>query len=305
MGDALRRGIAVLSCLCALATAANAAGEDALALVKDGQKLLQSGDFAGAQGKFEAALKTDPKLFDAHYAMGRLLDLQGDYTGARRQLEDAIALAPNDTKEQALTSMAVSYVFECKTDEAAKYYQRVFDARNAAQDLDGAASTATALGRVFLECGNFEKAEQWYKTASETAQRIPNLSAEAIDLWAFRMQHAEARLAARRGQIDAARAHAAEAKRVLDKGTNPDQAPQYPYLLGYTDYYAKNYDAALKELADADQKDPFILGLIASAADKIGRKDMAREYYEKVLATTAHSINEAFARPPARKYLSQ
>ncbi len=304
MRDLMRRGIVVLACLVAVAVG-SAAAEDALALVKEGQKLLQSGDFAGARGKFEAALKSDPKLYDAHFAMGRLLDLQGEYENARREFEDAIALAPADNKEQAITAMAVSYVFECQTDEAAKYYQRVFDARNAAQDLDGAASAATALGRVFLECGNFDKAQQWYKTASETAQRIPKLSAEAIDLWAFRMQHAEARLAARRGQFDEARAHAAEAKRILDKGTNADQAPQYPYLVGYIDYYAKNYEAALNDLAGADQKDPFILGLMAAAADKLGRKDAAREYYQKVLATTAHSINEAFARPAARKYVGQ
>lgn len=304
MREVMRRGIVVLACALLVATFAGA-GEDALALVKEGQKLLQSGDFAGAQGKFEAALKADPKLYDAHFAMGRLLDLQGEYESARRQFEDAIALAPAENKEQALTAMAVSYVFECRMDEAAKYYQRVFDARNAAQDLDGAASTATALGRVYLECGNLDKADQWYKTASETSQRIPKLSAEAIDLWAFRMQHADARLAARRGQIDAARAHAAEAKRILDRGTNPDQAPQYPYLVGYIEYYAKNYDAALKDLAGADQRDPFILGLAAAAADKLGKKDLAREYYQKVLATTAHSINEAFARPAARKYLSQ
>jgi tetratricopeptide (TPR) repeat protein len=304
MREVMRRGIVVLACI-SLSVPLTGAREDALALVKEGQKLLQSGDIAGAQGKFDAAIKLDPRLYDAHFAMGRLLDLQADYEGARARLEEAIALAPADAKVQALTAMAVSYVFECKTDEAAKFYQRVFDASSAAQDLDGAASTATALGRVFLECGDFDKAEQWYKTASETAQRIPKLSTEAIDLWAFRMQHAEGRLAARRGRFDAARAHAAEAKRILDKGTNPDQAPQYPYLLGYIDYYAKNYDAALKGLAAADQRDPFILGLMAAAADKLGQKDLAREYYQKVLATTAHSINEAFARPAARKYLAQ
>src|SRR5512140_323450 len=126
MRDLMRCGIAVLACVCLLAPRLGAAAEDALALVKDGQKLLQSGDFAGAQEKFEAALKADLKLYDAHFAMGRLLDLQGDYQAARRQLEEAIALAAADNKEQALTALAVSYVFECKTAEAATFYQRVF-----------------------------------------------------------------------------------------------------------------------------------------------------------------------------------
>ena len=46
-----------------------------------------------------------------------------------------------------------------------------------------------------------------------------------------------------------------------------------------------------------------MLGLLAQAHEQLGEKDKAAEYYRKVLASTAHSINSAFARPRARAFL--
>ena len=57
---------------------------------------------------------------------------------------------------------------------------------------------------------------------------------------------------------------------VLDKGTNEDQRIQYPYLAGYVALYAKDYQTAIAELQKADQRDPFILLLIAQAYEKSG-----------------------------------
>ncbi len=94
-----------------------------------------------------------------------------------------------------------------------------------------------------------------------------------------------------------------QARRILDKGTNEDQKIQWPYLAGYVAFYAGDYAAAVKELQAGDERDPFILGLIAQAYDKLGQKDRAREYFAKVLATPAHTINAAYSWPEAKRYL--
>ena len=90
-------------------------------------------------------------------------------------------------------------------------------------------------------------------------------------------------------------------KRIVDKGgANEEQRPTYQYLVGYIAFYAKRYDAAIAELAKADQRDPFILGLIAQAYAAKGDAAKAREFYEKVLESNAHTIQNAFSRPMAR-----
>ena len=90
-------------------------------------------------------------------------------------------------------------------------------------------------------------------------------------------------------------------KALLDKGTNADQQIQYPYLVGYVDFYLKDYAGAIAGLQKADQEDPFILMLLAEAYERSGNAATARDYYQKVLASTSHAVNNAFARPVARQ----
>ena len=65
--------------------------------------------------------------------------------------------------------------------------------------------------------------------------------------------------------IDTPDAHVAAAKALLDKGLIPDQARYFPYLAGYVAFYGGDYRTALTQLQNADQGDPFILGLSAQA----------------------------------------
>jgi tetratricopeptide (TPR) repeat protein len=89
----------------------------------------------------------------------------------------------------------------------------------------------------------------------------------------------------------------------LDKANNPDQARFYPYLTGYVAFYAGDYKTALADLQQADQRDPFILGLLGQAYEKSGDQKQAADYYRKVLTSNAHNPTNAFARPLAKKKL--
>ena len=237
------------------------------------------------------------------YTVGRVGVGIDEELNHRRHHEQAISLATDANRNQALASMAVSWAFEAKADEAARYHQRIFDAQMQANDRGGAAGTANALGRIYLESGNLDKAEQWYRTGHETAKQIPELPANQIALWEMRWHNAQGRIAARRKNAASAAEHAAQAKTRLDQSGNKNQLPFHPYLLGYIAFYTGDFKGAVEQLLQSDQQDPFILGLIAQAYEKLGDRAKAREYYEKVMALPVHSINTAFARPKARAYL--
>jgi len=125
-----------------------------------------------------------------------------------------------------------------------------------------------------------------------------------IDLADMRWAHAQARIAARRGRAAEAHRYEAEVKRLLDKGGNDDQRVQLAYLTGYVEYYLEHGRAAIAALEQADQADPFVLVLLAQAHERLGERDVAREYYTKVLTSTSHAVNNAFARPLARQKLA-
>ena len=79
-----------------------------------------------------------------------------------------------------------------------------------------AAGRANALGRIYLESGNLQKAEQWYTTGFETSRKIPELPASQAALWEMRRHNALGRIEARRGNRAAATEHAAAVKGLLD-----------------------------------------------------------------------------------------
>jgi len=272
-------------------------------LVNQARKLNNDGKQDEALTLYREALARSPDSFDAHYGAGIALDLKGSYGDARREFEQAIEHATPDNKVQALTGMATSYAFDRDPANAARFYQQIFDIQTGASEYAGAAETANALGRVYLENGNLDDALKWYQTGYETARRQPDLPGAELDLIDLRWAHAQARIAARRGRATEARKHVATVKALVDKGSNPEQAVQFPYLAGYVDFYLKDFSGAIAQLRKADQSDPFILILLAQAYENTKQTAEARDAYRRVLALNGHSLNNAFARSIAREKL--
>jgi len=277
---------------------------NALNLVKQGQKLNNEGKQDEALALYRQALEMSPKLYEAHLASGIALDLKGEYAEARTHLSQALDLAPLDARVQVLQATAISYAFEGKADEASRFEVQIFSVRTGNSDFEGAAGTANELGRIYLESGDVANAAKWYQVGYDTAMKKPELSDPDKNLWLFRWEHAQARVAARSGQPEDAQKHVAAAKAALDKASNPDQARFFPYLTGYVAFYAGNYKSAIAELQKADQRDPMILALLGEAYEKSGDQKQAQDYYRKVLTSNAHSPGNAFARPLARKKLA-
>jgi tetratricopeptide (TPR) repeat protein len=254
-------------------------GEDPLVLVQRGRRLVTDGKHAEAIVLYKQALAARPELPEAHLAMGIVLDLMGRYGEARDHLTTAIENAPADLKANALSAMAVSYVFERRAADAAGFYQQVYDLDVDANRPAGAAATANALGRLYLETGDTRKARQWYETGYEMARRQPAEPASQLALWELRWLHAQGRIAAREGR-------AADARR-------------------FVDLYTGDVATARKELATASQTDPFNLMLMAEAAEKAGDAAAAKDYWSRILALNGHGIQHALSRPVALRRLQK
>jgi len=284
--------------------AAAQAEPDPLSLVQQGRRLSQDGKQAEALRLFRQVLATSPDLFEAHLAAGMALDLEGEYREARTHLTRAIALAPEEAKRTALNAMAVSHAFEGDAAAAATFYQQVFDADMAADRAAAAAGTANALGRVYLETGDTANAARWYRTGYETASRLPKAPGSQHDLWEFRWVHAQGRIAARDGRADEARRHVEAARELVSaRPSLKDEGPTLAYLAGYVALHLDDARLAAAELAKTDQDDPFVLMLQAQALEKLGQPAKARGLWEQVLTRHGHSLQNAFARPAARKAL--
>jgi tetratricopeptide (TPR) repeat protein len=231
---------------------------------------------------------------------GRQLDLNGQYSQARERFQKALQQATTaPAKAQAQRSMAVSYAFEGDCKNAVKYEGPLYETYLAAKSFFEAGETADELARICIDADDLDQASQWYQKGHEAGLHEPEEKQK--DLWNFRWEHAQARIAARRGNKAEAQKHVEAAKAILDQGSNPQQAPFFPYLVGYVAFYGGDFKTALAEFQKANQNDAFILTMIAQTCEKLGENAQALEYYRKALASNAHNPPNAYARPLARK----
>jgi tetratricopeptide (TPR) repeat protein len=263
-----------------------------------GPQLIHDGRLAEALDGYRRAAEASPKSVAANNGAGVVLDLLGDYAEAQRYFNQAIkaALTPLEGA-QAQRALAVSFGFDRDCRSAEKADRLAYEYYHSAPDFYSAGEVADELGRICLDAGDFDTAYDWYRKGHDTGLLETNIPQVRKDLWDFRWAHAKARVAARRGKLDDARKYVAAARSILNKGNNPDQQVYFAYLTGYVAFYSGDYAAALADLRNAVQTDPYIQCLIAQSYDKLGDHVKALEYYKSAANTTAHSVPAAYARP--------
>jgi tetratricopeptide (TPR) repeat protein len=285
--------------------------------IRQAQQLMRDGKMDEALAAVRAQLAAEPDSAQVNGAAGTVLALMGRGAEARRAFQKAIDLAANPAaKANAERSMAMSFAFEGDCKNTAKYEQMVFDywVTQTSADPHNAwyqqGEMADEAARVCIDSGDLDTAYKYYKLGYEAGIKEPEIAPGRRLVWEFRWEHAQARIAARRGNQAEAQKHVAAAQAVLEKlpttdaGLANQQKPFFPYLTGYVAFYSGDYKTAIADFQQAAGNDPFIQCMIGQAYEKLGDKDKAMEAYRRAAATTAHNPPAAYARPFARKKVS-
>jgi len=246
------------------------------------------------------------------------LDRDGQTAQARRMFQALIDSAANPAaKAQAQRAMAMSYAFDRDCASTVKYEGLVIaywvtreqaEPENAFYE-QGEMSNEAA--RVCLDAGQIDVAEQWYRRGYELGTKEPAPQTHPRSLWEFRLAHALARIAARRGDTTQARLQIAAARRALDGDTAmaAQQERYVPYLVGYVAFYANDLATAETQFTRAiatrgNERDAFQHCLLAMTLERLGRQAEAKTMYQKAYdLATGHNPPAAFVRPFAREKL--
>lgn len=273
--------------------------------MKQGQELMRQGKLEEALALYRQTLKTSPDSLPANIAAGSVLDLMGKGEEARKYFQKAIESADtSESKGMAQRAMAISYAFEGNCKKSAEYEQEVFDYYGSVTNFYQHGEIADEAARVCIDSGDLDTADKWYRIGHHAGLKEPNIKPARVDLWNFRWEHAQARIAARRGNQTEAQKHVAAAKAILDKGANPEQAQFFPYLEGYVAFYSGDYKKTLEELLKANQNDAFIQCMIGQSYEKLGEKDKAIESHRKAAAAISHNPPAAYAVSFAKRKLA-
>jgi tetratricopeptide (TPR) repeat protein len=247
------------------------------------------------------------------------LDVDGKHAEARAIFQALIDNAPDPAaKAAAQRRMAISHGFEGHCAETVKYEEMVigyWKTREEAEPQNAfyqEGEMANEAARICIDAGDIGTAEKMYKRGTELGLKEPEPKTHPKSLWDFRLAHAQARIAARKGDKKAAQRYVAEARRILDSDQTmaANQERFYPYLVGYVALYANDLKTAETELMKAismqgNSTDPFMHALLGMTHENMGHRNAAKEWYQKAYdLATQHNPPSAFARPFAKKKLA-
>lgn len=246
------------------------------------------------------------------------LDLAGKGNEARaifQKVIDTTSISP--AKANAQRAMAMSWAFEGNCKKTVEYENKVIDFWKSQETAAPETAfyqqgeMANEAARVCIDNGDLDTAYELYKKGRDLGLKEPNISPARKDLWDYRWEHAQARIAARRGNKAEAEKHVEAAKTFLagmkekDPKLYEQQSTFLPYLTGYVALYTGDYKTALEDLQKANQNDGFIQCLMGMAYEKLGDKSKAMDEYRKAAETRGHNPPAAFARSFTRKKLAQ
>lgn len=246
------------------------------------------------------------------------LDVDGKTKEAREIFQKLIDGAPDPAARAASQrAMAMSYAFDGDCKNTIKYEEMViayWKTREAAEPQNAfyqQGEMANEAARVCIDAGDLAAAEKYYRMGSELGNKEPAPRTHPQSLWNFRLEHALARVAARKGDKKAAAQHVAAARQALDNDSTmaAQQERFFPYLTGYVALYTGDLATAEADLTKAiairgNERDPFMLALLAMTHERMGHAEAAKPLWQKAYdLATGHNPPAAFVRPLARKKL--
>ena len=279
------------------------------------QQAMRDGKDADALAAVHKELAANPASIQA----ATMLDNLGQTAEAKKVFQKAIdAAADPGAKANAQRAMAMSYAYDGDCKNTIKYEQMVIAywvTREQAEPQNAfyqQGEMANEAARVCIDAGDLESAETWYRKGTELGIKEPGNQTHPKSLWDFRLEHALARIAARRGNKAEAEKHVAAARKILDSDSAmvAQQERFFPYLTGYVALYTGDFAKAEADMTKAlaapgNQNDPFYHCLLGMAYERQGQKEKAMEMYKKAYSLAmAHNPPAAYSRPFARKKLA-
>jgi len=275
---------------------------------------MREGKLDDALALYRDTLKSSPDSLQANIAAGSVLDLMGKGEEARTYFQKAIDFADTpEHKAMAHRAMAMSYAFAANCSKTVEYEQKVFDYYLGVKDFYQQGEMADEAARVCLDSGDLqnkypaeglETARAHYELGRNAGLKEPDIKPARVDLWNFRWENAQARIAAREGQKAEALKHVAAAKAIFEKGTIPEQAAFVPYLEGYVAFFTRDYKVALENFLRANQNDAFIQCMLGRSYEELGETGKAIEWYGKAAAAISHNPPAAYAVPWSKRRLA-
>ncbi len=138
-----------------------------------------------AMGCYEKALQLNPGYVEAHNNLGNMLGALGKRDAALRSYEQALAYKPDYAP--AYRNLALVKEYSADDDEDIQRIESLLERINL--DADDAIHLHFAAGKMYDDCGAYEKAFAHYQRGNELKRKKVNFDAKAFEDFVTRIMH--------------------------------------------------------------------------------------------------------------------
>ncbi|MEJ2634744.1 MAG: tetratricopeptide repeat protein [Calditrichia bacterium] len=267
--------------------------------------LMKMGKYEPSIEQYKKALGADPNFVASHIGIATNLNLMGKHSEAREQLKKLQSMARNEGEQRAaLFAMAISYVYEAQMEKALEMMEQQYQMGAKINDHAAMAGDLIAMGNIYYEMGQFDKAKSIYEKANQTIQNSGHKK-EIKDNAQRNYLYNSARVALMQKDLTTARARAEEFRKAVNAIQNQPQIWLSHEIDGLIALQEKDYEKAIEELKQANVQNPYTHYRLASVYLARGDKENARIFFSNAAEhNTLNSMQHAFIRAKARKMLT-
>lgn len=264
--------------------------------------LLKTGRFDESIAQYKKALEIDSNFINSHQGIAAALMYQGKADDATAELQKITDKARSDAERRtALFGMTVVDVDSGKLDKALEEVDKQYALGEKTNDVAGMTGDLQLKGNIMLEMGKPDEAKALFERGLKMTADS-SLSQEIKDNANLFHHFNLARVALAKKDMTAAKSEAEAFRKGTETKKNPFQTKQAHALAGMIALEAKDYDAALSELQQANQQNPYDLYRTCQAYQGKGDMAKAKEFCTKAASfNSLPQLNLAFIRAKAAK----
>lgn len=268
--------------------------------------LMKMGKFQQSIEYYQKALKVSPTFGASQLGIASNLNFMGRHQKAREQLQKYYNNALDDAqRREALFATVLSYLDEGQIGEALDVLDQRHLLVKKAKDVLSMARNSLAIGHILLKIGKYDEALAKYDEAVKLIEGS-DLSDEIKANTRRGFLANSARVLTGKGDLAAAKAIVAKYRQEVEPIKNPFYIRLAHELAGAIALAEGDYDLALAELDQANQRDAYNLYRLALVYAGQGDTVQAREMCEKAAHFNATSdFSLALIRGDALRMLAE
>ncbi|HKP83431.1 MAG TPA: tetratricopeptide repeat protein [Pyrinomonadaceae bacterium] len=267
--------------------------------------LLKMGRFDEAITQYNKALAIEPNFLNSHFGIAAALAYQGKASEAQAELQKMTQKARTDGERRtALFGQMIVALDSGKFDQALAEVDKQYAVGEKSNDVAAMTGDLQLKGNILLETGKLDDARKAYEQALKMTTDS-SLSQAIKDNAALFNHYNLARVAVGKKDLATAKTETETFRKGAEAAKNANQLKLVHELAGRIALEEKNYDAAISELAQANQQNPDVLYLLGQAYQGKGDAAKAKDSFTKAAKfNSLPNLNYALVRTKAEKALA-